>query len=287
MRRIYKPNSVTTSDDFFLLGSNVDDNSSIEEDDLDESLVYNDENVMEFQSSENSDDNSSQSQLTSDKHSSQRHNKRTVMQDIAQLQELRDQMIAKATSEATRLIEEGHAKAQTEYQSAIDRATQQIENERKLARQQGRKEAFEQQSQEIVGCIKEIENTLARIEGAQAGFITGYENDLKWMALEIAQKILMDTITADETRLVPLVMTAVNSAKNEPWISVEISESMTKLLACLQKEIQDNDLDGKVNLKLVDNPPDTCIIETPDKFFDASISQQIENLKGYFAAEQG
>ena len=215
-----------------------------------------------------------------------RHTVHDTVQELAQLEALRGQIIAQATSEAARLIQEGHARAQAEYNDILARAAGQIERDRQTACEEGRQRAFSQTLQDITGCVRDIEQTLTRLESMQAVFITGYEQDLKWMALEIAQKVLMDTIAADDTRLLPLVMAAVNSAANAPWMTVEISEHMTGLLTQLQQRLKDFP-DGRVSLRLVDAPSDTCIVETPDTFFDASITQQIENLKGYFAAEQG
>ncbi|HWP51418.1 MAG TPA: hypothetical protein VN626_06950 [Clostridia bacterium] len=286
MRRIYKPNNVTTSDRHFLLGD-TDGQASSDENDDEIFWDSTEEDEAAAQGANSNGDSAEKAGLTPDKPIAKRHAARTTVQEIAQLEQLRDQIIAQATSEATRLIEEGHAKAQAEYKDACARAVQQIENDRKAACEQGKQQALVQTAQDIAKCIHDIGETLSRLESAEAGFITGYEQDLKWMALEIAQKILMDTINADETRLVTLVMAAVNSASNAPWMSVEISEHMTGLLTQLQQKLKDIPTTGRVSIKLIDAPPDTCIVETPDKFFDASITQQIENLKGYFAIEQG
>ena len=284
LRRIIKHQNVATADDFFLL------------EDLPLSFPHDDDTNLPCSESaplaEDATDDSDFSDTTSSKDYAGNpdvhfQSSRSTAKDIAMLHELRDQIIAQATLESTRLIQEGHARAQAEYQSAISRAKQEIENARQAAIEQGKKEAYEKHASKITDCIARLEEGIARIEGAQAGFINGYENDLKWMALEIAQKILMDTISADEARLVPLVMAAVNSAKNAPWISVEISENMTCLLAQLQQELQSLPFAGKVSLKLVSASDDTCLIETPDRCFDASLTRQIENLKGYFTAEQG
>ncbi len=282
MRRIYKPNNVTTSDKYFLLGDTGAHTSDLE---CDDELALDRFEEDECPETENGDSEKLQDGQKCS--TSKRSAARSTMHDIAQLEQLRDQIIAQATAESTRLIEEGHAKAQAEYQAAIARAAEQIERDRQSACAQGQQQAFAQTTQGITDCIRNIEQTLVQLESAQASFITGYEQDLKWAALEIAQKILIDTITADDTRLVPLVMAAVNSVSSAPWMSVEISEHITGLLTQLQQNLQDSTVSDKVSIKLIDAPLDTCIIETPDKFFDASITQQIENLKGYFAVEQG
>ena len=286
MRRIYKPDNVTTSDKCFLLGD-TGQHTLIQECDDELALDCFEEDESPVGLGTQNDDSAEKLQDGEKGPTAKRHAARGTLQDIVQLEQLRDQIIAQATAESARLIEEGHAKAQSEYQAAIARASEQIERDRQSACAQGQQQAFAQTTREITDCIRNIEQTLAQLESAQASFITGYEQDLKWAALEIAQKILIDTITADDTRLVPLVMAAVNSASSAPWMSVEISEHMTGLLTQLQQKLQDSTVSDKVSIKLIDAPLDTCIIETPDKFFDASITQQLENLKGYFAVEQG
>ncbi|MFV0498340.1 MAG: hypothetical protein ACK5L0_09285 [Candidatus Fimivivens sp.] len=275
MRRIYKPANVTTSETCFLLGDTGEQTSAEGGDDGD-GLDDPEERKNATHTHMNQNDNSNE---LANKH-------RHTVQDMARLEQLRDQIIAQATAESARLIEKGHAKAQTEYQAALARASAQIERDRQAACMEGQQQALHQTKEDITTCIRNIEQTLIHLESTQARFITGYEQDLKWMSLEIAQKILMDKISADDTQLVPLVMNAVNSVSDTPWMSVEISEHMTGLLTQLQQKLQSAPAGSKVNIRLNDAPPDTCIIETPDKFFDASIRQQIENLKGYFAAEQ-
>jgi len=286
LRRIYKPGHVTTSEKFFLLGDAADHLCTAENDDgVWSDLAEADDDAAQDLADQNMVP--AESEDAPPPRPASRRPAHSTVQEIAQLEQLRDQMIAQATSEAARLLQEAHMKAQAEYHETLARAAEQIERDRQTAREEGRQQAFAQTTQDIVGCIRGIEQTLARLESAQAGFITGYEQDLKWMALEIAQKILVDTISADDTRLVPLVMAAVHSAGNAPWMTVEISERMTGLLTQLQHKISSFSDTGRINLRLVDAPPDTCIVETPDRVFDASIKQQIENLKGYFAAEQG
>lgn len=277
MRRIIKHANVTTSDDFFLLADVLSEKASLLDEPFDSDAEPTDEISVD----------ANQASDKSDSPEKGAHVSRAHAQEIAQLNALRDQIIAQATSEAARVIQEAHAHAQAEYQSAVNRAAKDIESARQEAMLQGRKEALEAHSAAITDCISALENSISRMEGAQAGFIDGYEKDLKWLALEIAQKVLMDSVADDETRLIPLVMTAINSVKTAPWISVEVSEKMTRLLTQLQKELQALPFSSNISLKLVSGAQDTCLVETPDRCIDASISKQIENLKGYFTAEQG
>ncbi len=275
MRRIYRPDNIITSEQAFLLGDAVDftrDQSGGDAPPPD----YQAE--CDYPCAPPDDDHLPDAATRAASYAAQ---------ETARLEALRDQIIAQATSEAARLIQEGHIRAQAEYNNALVRAAEQIERDRQAACQEGRQQAYTQTVQDITDCIHGIEQALIRLESAQATFITGYEQDLKWMAIEIAQKVLVDTVAEDDTRLLPLVLAAVNSVDNAPWMTVEISEQVTGLLTQLQQRLAGLSDAGRVGLRLVDAPPDTCIVETPGTVFDASITQQLENLKGYFAAEQG
>ena len=276
MRRIYSPDNIITSEQAFLLGDAVDSART---------QSPGDATPPDYRA-ERDDDPCAPPDDDCLPHAANRA-AGYAAQETARLEALRDQIIAQATSEAARLIQEGHIRAQTEYNNALVRAAEQIERDRQTACQEGRQQAYAQTVQAITGCIRGIEQALIRLESAQATFITGYEQDLKWMAIEIAQKILMDTVAEDDTRLLPLVLAAVNSVDNAPWMTVEISEQVTGLLTQLQQHLAGLSDTGRIGLRLIDAPPDTCIVETPDTVFDASITQQLENLKGYFAAEQG
>lgn len=200
--------------------------------------------------------------------------------------EICDNLIAQATAEAARIIDEAHEKAQEEYNIALQNAADSIKKEREQAQKLGRAEAAEQYRDEVIDCITKVEELICRLESDHAAFITGYENDLKWLAIEIAQQILADTIERDNQKLCSLVMAAVRSAKSARWMKVELSDKMADILSTLQNAVE-TEMPGKVQFELVSAPPEHCVVETPEKVFDASFTQQIENLKIYFANEQG
>lgn len=283
MRKIiYRPDHVTQSDDVVKLGEsdNIVKKAISEPDDVFILDGGDPQPEQEFEPDDGGPDGEGFEEA-----SPARVRRRRAETDLEQFREMGRMIIEQATAEASRIIEDGHLRAQTEYSLVMERAHIQAADDRETARRQGHAEALRIHSENITNCIKNIEDAICRIESAQAAFITGYENDLKWMAVEIAEKILSDTIDADQTRLLPLVMTAVHSAKTAQWLSVEISDQMLDLLSGIQAELKQAELDDTVAVKLSPAAPDSCIIETPDRFIDASVTRQIENLKDYFASE--
>ena len=138
---------------------------------------------------------------------------------------------------------------------------------------------------EIRGCISRLEEKVSQLEGAQAGFVAEYEQNLKWMALEIASKVLGKRIEEDDTEMASLVKEAVNTVWGAKWITVEISDAMPGLLDLLAKNLHLADGGSRVEVHPVQAPAGTCIIDTPSGLIDASVYTQLENLKEYFAGE--
>lgn len=273
--RVFSPASIETDDEPVMLG--VSDIKEPELPDFDD-----DSDLSDADSAEDSP------QPDREEKSSLKKSDLAAAEELitANTRELCDKMIAQATSEAARLIEEGHARAQAEYSAALSAAKNDIAAEREKALTLGRADAAESCRREINDCVSRIEDLICRLESDHAAFITGYENDLKWLAIEIAQQILSDTIAADNQKLCSLVMAAVRTVKSARWLKVELSDQMAGILSTLQAAAE-AEIPGKTEFKLVSAPVDHCVVETPEKVFDASLSQQIENLKIYFANEQG
>lgn len=272
--RVFSPDSIETDDEPVMLG--VSDPKEPEMPDFDDDSDFDDA------------DSDKETDSVSEEKSSFKKSDLAAAEELITLntRELCDKMIAQATSEAARLIEEGHARAQAEYSAAISAAQNDIAAEQQKAFTLGRTDAAKACRDEINGCVAKIEDLICRLESDHAAFITGYENDLKWLAIEIAQQILCDTIESDNQKLCSLVLGAVKSVKNARWLKVELSDQMAGVLSTIQQAVE-SEIPGKAEFKLVSAPADHCVVETPEKVFDASLSQQIENLKIYFANEQG
>lgn len=293
MRRIFKPGSVAPSEDIFVLDDGLpgdfqeDEFEQLEpgEDDI-IVLDFDDGKKLPGESSEPDKDSDSTPPQPEDKKTKPaRRSSARAERDIAAAEKLRDEIVQNAAAEAAKIVEKAHNEAMEMYRTAMEKAMVQIEKDREDAIKTGRAAAFEEHSDEISACISSIVEAICRMEAHQAKLISGFESDLKWLALEIVQKILKQKVEENPACLAPMVEAAVKSCKNAPWITVEISDSVPKLLTELQNMMARDGFGDRVTVKNAKAPADTCIIETPDKFFDASISQQLENLKGYFLSE--
>lgn len=202
-----------------------------------------------------------------------------------ELKSLYDDIVSKSIAEASRILEEAHAKAQADYQQLMEKGKDDIKQAKDEGYIQGITEGTRSQVSNIKACIQQLEHTVARIEGRQEEFFASCEQDLKWLALEIAQKVLNDKITEDELALAPLVAAAVAKQKNTPWLTVEISEDSPQLISTLKAELEKGDDGTSITINSVSAPAGTCRMQTAEGFIDASVYRQLDNLREYFSQQ--
>ena len=153
---------------------------------------------------------------------------------------------------------------------------------REEARQAGYQAAYKEKQKEIQGRLAELDQLMDRLQKDQKDFLRQYQEGLSTLALDIAQKLLDESIAQHQELMRPLVQKAVSSAKNTEWISVQVSDRLPGLAEELKK-----DLAGRPGLPPVDvipgdGPVGTCVVHTPEGIVDASVSTQLENLKTLF-----
>ncbi|MEG1699155.1 MAG: FliH/SctL family protein [Oscillospiraceae bacterium] len=212
---------------------------------------------------------------------SEHHKAKQKQQVSVGSQEMFDDMVQKAVNEASRILEQAHDKAMHDYNEVIAKGEETVAAEREKARQDGFAEGMRSQIDNVRECIRKLEASIADIEGKQETFFMQNEADVKWLATEIAAKVMCQRTAADETAIIPLVKQAVASAKNAKWLTIEVSNEAEKLLDALYNDIAKSDPE-RIKIEPVEAPANTCRLTTPDGYIDASLYRQIENLKQYF-----
>lgn len=192
-----------------------------------------------------------------------------------------EMIIQKAVEQADRIIGDAQQRAQAERAEVLHRAQMEAEAAKEQARKDGAMEGARTQVDAVVQCIAQIEEAISRIEGEQAGFMAEYEQNLKWLSLEIASKVLNKRLQQNDADIAELVRGAVHAVKGADKIIVSVSDSMPRLIDVLSNSLHTAE-GGKVEVRDVPAEPGTCLIETPDAVVDASVYTQLENLKDYF-----
>ena len=207
--------------------------------------------------------------------------------------------------ERERRLAEEHRKREefleTQARLKADEAARQIllgaeaERERLLAeaeieaaglREEAKRAAYEAVYQEkrqvIEERLSELDRLMGQLQKDQAEFLRQYEEGLSALALEIAQKLLDESILQHKELMKPLVQKAVSTVKNAEWISVQVSDRLPGLAEELKAELAGRPGFPPVDVLAADAAPGSCVVHTPEGVVDASVPVQLENLKSVF-----
>lgn len=206
--------------------------------------------------------------------------------DLEQLEQAARQRAERLTREAKEQAEEIAQKvlqsAKSERARLVDQARADAEKIREESRRQGYQDGLEEKRQSIEKRLGELDRLMERLQQDQERFLKQYEEGLFALALEIAQKVLDESITLDGSLMRPLVQKAVSAAKNAEWISVEVSSRLPGLAEELKKELAGRADLPRLDVTAAEMPPGGCMVQTPEGIIDASVGTQLENLKGLF-----
>lgn len=152
--------------------------------------------------------------------------------------------------------------------------------------QAARAQALAEKRAEIAGCIEKVDRQLQSMQTLQQDYMTRYARELKDMAVDIAEKLILTHIDENEETLVKLVISTVHGIKNADWLSVEVSDQLSSLVETLKRELEKPEYRGKVTVEPVPAPADTCRIITEAGTAVATVSVQAENLRETFRAAE-
>lgn len=203
-------------------------------------------------------------------------------QTLAEAQAAAAELLQRASEEADRIRQEASEQAMRERISLLEQTERDAEQIRQQAYELGMSEGMRDQCAAVGRLIESLEEAVSRIEGEQAGFMAEHEANLRWLAHEIASRVLAKRIGEDDAELASLVKAAVGSVKNADWVSVELSDKASTLIEQLSQELRKTEGD-RVEIRGVPAPSGTCRIETAEELIDASVYTQLSNLKEYFS----
>lgn len=194
------------------------------------------------------------------------------------------EMLQNAEEEAARLLSEARTQAEAERERILGEAMAEAESLRQEALAAGHREGYESCVAGARSTTEALEAAVARMEGEVAGFEAEYEEQLKWMAMEIATRVLNRKVAENDAILTSMVGRVVQGLKNEAWVRVEVAQEMTRLIGQLQDLFDDQE---QIEVSAIPADPGTILVETPSGVVDASLHTQLENLKQYFQKNVG
>jgi len=136
---------------------------------------------------------------------------------------------------------------------------------------------------EISRCIAEVEALLREIRLEQEQYMERYIRELKYFAVDIAEKLILQKISEDDMVLEKLVLKTVSESLGSQWLKVEVSNRLTKLVERLKEELNKPEYRGQAMVTPVEAPIDTCRVVTESGATVATVSVQAENLRRVFS----
>jgi len=144
-------------------------------------------------------------------------------------------------------------------------------------------DALAEKEEEIENCIGEVEKLLDEIRSSQGRYMENYVRELKYFAIEVAEKMILEKINEDDSILNKMIMQAVAGVKNTQWLRVEVSDRLSNLTEFLKSELSKPEYRGLASVLPVAAPEDTCRVCTESGSTIATVSVQAENLRKAFS----
>ena len=169
-----------------------------------------------------------------------------------------------------------------ELRRVLQRQTEELRNE-------AYGDALQQQRTQIVTMLEELDRRSAAQEESFRNYMKEFAEELKYMALDIAERILHKEIEEDKHALESMILQMVSEVKNATWISVEISDQAESLAEQLRTQLQKAEQGKQIFIEKKDVPPDSVRIVTEEGIVDATLSVQLKQLREAFmkAEEEG
>lgn len=144
-------------------------------------------------------------------------------------------------------------------------------------------DALQQKKGELKECISQVEQTLNDLQELQDEYVDLCSQELKYLAIDIAEKIMYLRIAEDDISLSALVLQTVSTMKRSKWLSVDLSERLINLVGFMSEELKKAEYHGRAEVNQMACPDDTVRVNTEDGTVIASVSVQINKLREAFA----
>lgn len=148
--------------------------------------------------------------------------------------------------------------------------------------QQAYFDALNKKKAELRDCITGVQSLMDELVIKHGQFIEEFTSELKYMATDIAEKMILEKINEDDLILQRLVLQTVNSVKNVEWLNVEISERLVGLVDVIKKELEKPEYNGRAFVFPVAGTDSVCRVVTNEGAVVSSIEAQAENLREEF-----
>lgn len=147
-------------------------------------------------------------------------------------------------------------------------------------------DALNRKKAELRDTIEDVKALMDELAISQRRFIDEYTEELKYMAVDIAEKMILEKIEKDDTILERLVLQSIKNVKNADWLNVEISERLVNLVDKIKRELDKPEYSGRAHVIPVVGTDDICRVTTEDGTIVSTIEVQAKNLRAAFREAQ-
>ena len=148
--------------------------------------------------------------------------------------------------------------------------------------QQAYYDALNKKKAELRECVSSVQQAMNDLVSAQQRFMADYTDELKYMAVDIAEKMIYEKIEEDDQILTRMVMQSVAVVKNADWLNVEVSERLVGLIDQINKELEKPEYEGKAHVFPIAGTDGVCRVVTNEGAVVSSIEVQANNLRRAF-----
>lgn len=207
--------------------------------------------------------------------------------DFAQIQA--DAILAEAQQEASELREKAMADLEAELGELRNQAhTEGYQAGFAEGMAEGRQEARLQLEQMAAEQEKEVAAFLKDAVRVRDQLLEDSKQDLKELALAIAEKVIHVSLKSSGDILIRMIESATAKRRRCEWVQVYIADRDARASANTVPELTEalSRLSDRVRvIPMTGDESGTCIIEMPDEIIDASVSTQLDNLRGLISDE--
>ncbi len=172
------------------------------------------------------------------------------------------------------------AQANVEMQKMISEAAAQAQQIKAEAHAEGAKQGFDEKKQLLENLALYISHSIEEIKKERNEFFEEYAKQLRYVAVDICEKIISHKIEDDDMIMYGVIKDALRYARDAKWVKAEVSTELSGYVDSLEKELQ---AQGQ-NVDFIFSEgiaKDTCILNTSNGLIDASVSQQLKNLREF------
>ncbi len=204
-----------------------------------------------------------------------------------------------AELQAKKIIEDAQLEAEEYKAQARMEFEKELDGLRQDAREEGysqgfsegmleaRREAMAECEKQAAEQAKTVKKFLEDASKERIELIEQSKEELKDLALAIAEKVIRVSLRSSSDILLRMIESATDKHKRCEWAHIYIADCDTKVMALTIPELASalSHVSDRVRIiPMADDESGTCIIELPDEIIDASVSTQLDAIRGVMSS---